>query len=77
MSEAHLRRGDIVVCGLPGDYGKLRPAVVVQADLFNEKHPSMAVCPITSEITGLSLFRVPLGASETTGLRKGVRGNGR
>jgi mRNA interferase MazF len=70
MSEAQLRRGDIVVCVLPGDHGKTGPAVVVQADLFNETHPSLAICPITSDITGRSLFRVPLGATETTGLRK-------
>jgi mRNA interferase MazF len=70
MSDASVRRGDIVVCVLPGDYGKPRPAVVVQADVFNETHSSLAVCPITSEITGSALFRVPLGISETTGLRK-------
>lgn len=70
MSETRLRRGDIVVCVLPGDYGKPRPGVVVQADLFNETHPSLVVCPISSEITGFSLFRVPLEATESTGLKK-------
>ena len=30
-----IKRGDIVTCALSGDYGKPRPAVVVQSDLFN------------------------------------------
>lgn len=70
MSEARLRRGDVVISVLAGDYGKPRPTVVVQSDLFNETHESIVVCPISSKVTGLSLFRVPLSASETTGLKE-------
>ncbi len=36
--EIKLERGDIVVCNLQGDYGKPRPAVIVQSNLFNETH---------------------------------------
>jgi mRNA interferase MazF len=68
MSEVY-RRGDIVLTILSGDYGKPRPAVVVQSDLFNETHASFVLCPISSEITGLTAFRVYLPASEATGLR--------
>jgi hypothetical protein len=35
-----MRRGDLVVVSLPGDYGKPRPALVVQCDWFAE-HPSV------------------------------------
>lgn len=31
-------RGDVVVCVSQGDYGKPRPAIVVQSDLFNPTH---------------------------------------
>src|SRR5579863_2717353 len=68
MSEVY-RRGDIVLTVLSGDYGKPRPALVIQSDLFNETHASLVVCPVSSEITGLNVFRVQLPASETTGLR--------
>ena len=68
MSEAY-RRGDIVLTVLSGDYGKPRPALVIQSDLFNETHASFVVCPISSELTGLTAFRVHLPASEATGLR--------
>jgi mRNA interferase MazF len=63
MSEGY-RRGDIVLTVLSGDYGKPRPVVVIQSDLFNETHASLVLCPISSEITGLTVFRAHLPASE-------------
>ena len=68
-TEASLSRGDIVVCALPGDYGKPRPALVVQSDMFNQTHASIVICPISSDLTGLSLFRVALETSEGCGVR--------
>ena len=62
------RRGDVVVCVLPGDYGKPRPAVVVQSDLFNETHASLTLCPITSHRVDAPLFRLPIPASPKNGL---------
>ena len=70
MVEAGLRRGDVVICVLPSDYGKPRPAIVVQSDLFNESHASVVVCPISTEVTGYSLFRISVPPSETSGLRQ-------
>jgi len=70
MTEPAFRRGDVVVCALSGDYGKPRPAVVVQSDLFNETHASVVLCPISSDLTGLTLFRVAVPASQASGLRK-------
>jgi PemK-like, MazF-like toxin of type II toxin-antitoxin system len=34
-----MKRGDVVVVALPGDFGKPRPALIIQSDLFNETHP--------------------------------------
>lgn len=70
MTEPDFRRDDVVVCILSGDYGKPRPAVVVQSDLFNETHASVVLCPVSSELTKLTLFRVPIPATEASGLRK-------
>ena len=69
MTKPALVRGDVVVCVLAGDYGKPRPAVVIQSDLFNETHASVVVCPVSSQITGLGLFRIPVPASTGSGLR--------
>jgi len=64
----NLKRGDIVICILSGDYGKPRPAVVVQSDLFNSSHASVTVCPITSYLVDAPLFRLELKPATTNGL---------
>ena len=63
------RRGDLVIAVFGRDYGKPRPAVVIQSDLFNRSHSSVVLCPISSDLTGFSVFRVPLLQAETNGLR--------
>jgi mRNA interferase MazF len=45
-----LKRGEIVVMMAPGDLGKPRPAVVVQADEFGEETTPVLVCPMSSEV---------------------------
>ncbi len=41
--------------------GKVRPVVIVQTDLLNESHPSVIVCPVTTNILPESeLLRVHL-----------------
>jgi mRNA interferase MazF len=64
-----MKRGDLVTVAVSGDYGKPRPALVVQADAF-EGHPSVVVLPLTSELHDTPLFRVSVGAGKQTGLRK-------
>src|ERR1700676_1928574 len=44
-----VRRGDVVTIVLPGAYGKPRPALVIQSDLFDALG-SLTVLPITSEL---------------------------
>ena len=64
-----MKRGDVVICAATGDYGKPRPAVVVQSDLFNGTHSSVVVCLITSHPEDAPLFRIPVPAGKTTGLK--------
>jgi mRNA interferase MazF len=64
-----LKRGDLVVVALPGDYGKPRPALIVQADLFNETHASVTVVPVTSTLVDAPLFRLTVEPSPSNGLR--------
>ena len=62
-------RGDVVVVATRGPYtGKPRPAVVVQADLFNDTHASVTVCPATSDVIDAPLFRVSVPPGSRTGL---------
>jgi mRNA interferase MazF len=62
-------RGDVVIVALPGDYGKPRPALVVQSDLFNERHGSVSVVPVTTTLVDAPLFRLTVEPSPTNGLR--------
>lgn len=65
-----MKRGAIVVVAARGAYtGKPRPALVVQADLFNPTHASVTVCPITSDCVDAPLFRLTLPPGIRTGLR--------
>ena len=53
-----MRRGDLVTVAATGDYGKPRPAVIVQTDAFPESHASVVVCQLTSELVDAPDFRV-------------------
>lgn len=68
MEGIALRRGHTVVCVLKGDYGKPRPAVVVQSDLYNPTHASVTICPLTSHQIEAPLFRLPVEPRPRNGL---------
>jgi putative transcriptional regulator len=40
-----MKRGDVVVVAAAGDHGKLRPAVIVQTDVFPAEHASVRYRP--------------------------------
>jgi mRNA interferase MazF len=65
-----MKRGDVVLVVVPGDYGKPRPAAVVQADLVNDTHSSIVVCPVTSHLQDAELFRLTIEPSADNGLQK-------
>jgi mRNA interferase MazF len=62
-------RGDLVTIALPGDYGKPRPALVMQADAFKAL-TSVTVLPLTSELRDWPLFRITIRPSRANGLRQ-------
>lgn len=64
-----MKRGDLVTVALQGDYGKPRPALIIQSDLFSE-HPSVSIAPVTSDLRLTPLFRIDVAPSPETGLRK-------
>lgn len=64
-----IRRGDVVTVATSGDYGKPRPAVVVQSDAFPETHDSVVVCQMTTNLIDGWIFRVTIEPSADNGLR--------
>jgi len=64
-----VKRGDVVTVALPGSYGKPRPALIIQSDLFAE-HPSVTILPVTSELRDTPLFRISIDPTPGNGLLK-------
>ncbi len=63
-----MTRGDLVTIALSGDFGKPRPALVIQADQFQE-HATRTVLPVTSTVVAVPLFRITLEPSADNGLK--------
>ncbi|ASR89692.1 type II toxin-antitoxin system PemK/MazF family toxin [Alcaligenes nematophilus] len=64
-----MRRGDLVTVAMQGDFGKPRPALVIQADLF-AAHSSVTVLPVTSTIVNAPLLRISIQPDLENGLQK-------
>jgi mRNA interferase MazF len=64
-----MRRGDLVTIALSGDYGKPRPALIVQDDAF-DRLTSVTVLRVTSELHDWPLFRITVEANRDTGLQR-------
>ncbi len=63
-----MKRGDLVTIAVGGDYGKPRPALVIQADAFRALG-SVTVLRLTSELHDWPTFRVTVQPSASNGLR--------
>jgi mRNA interferase MazF len=64
-----MKRGDVVTVSATGDYGKPRPAVIVQTDALPGEHASVVICQMTSECNDAPDFRVTIDPTESNGLR--------
>ncbi len=64
-----MRRGDLVTVALAGDFGKPRPALIIQANLFTE-HDTVIIALITSTLVQAPLLRIFVEPSAANGLSK-------
>ena len=64
-----MMRGDLVTVAMRGDFGKPRPALVIQADQFNE-HATVTVLPVTSTLVAAPLLRITVQPSAENGLQQ-------
>jgi len=62
-------RGDLVTIAMQGDFGKPRPALVIQADHFSE-HATVTVLPVTSTLVAAPLLRIAVEPSAENGLQQ-------
>jgi mRNA interferase MazF len=64
-----MMRGDLVTIAMQGDFGKPRPALIVQANQFSELG-SVTLLPVTSTLVSAPLLRVAVQPSAHNGLHK-------
>ncbi len=62
-------RGDFVTIAMQGDFGKPRPALVIQTDQFGE-HTTVTVLPVTSTLVAAPLLRITVQPGVGNGLQK-------
>ena len=62
-----MKRGDIVTVALPGEYGKPRPGLIIQSDLFSDTH-SVTILPLTSHLIDAPLIRIQVEPVQANGL---------
>jgi mRNA interferase MazF len=63
-----VRRGDLVTVSAPGNYGKPRPAVIVQSDWLAATD-SVLVALLTSALVNAPLYRLRIEPSDANGLK--------
>ena len=64
-----MNRGDFVTIAMQGDFGKPRPALIIQSDQFGEL-ATVTVLLVSSTVVGAPLFRVAVQPNKTNGLQK-------
>ena len=64
-----MKRGEIITVAVQGDYGKPRPAVVIQSDWLDDTD-SVLVCLVTTTRRDAPLYRLDLSTDRETGLRE-------
>lgn len=64
-----MNRGDFVTIAMQGDFGKPRPALVVQSDPFNE-HATVTVLLVSSTLIDAPLFRVTIQPDKINNIQK-------
>ena len=63
-----MRRGDLVTVSAQGDYGKPRPAVVIQSDVLNAAD-SVLVVLLTGMLADAPLYRLSIEPTASNGLK--------
>ena len=60
---------DLITIAIPGEFGKPRPALIIQAGPFDE-HPTVTILPVTSTLVAAPLMRITVASSPENGLQK-------
>lgn len=64
-----MKRGDFVTIAINGDFGKQRPALVIQYDYFSESD-TVTILLVSSTIINAPLFRINVEPNGSNNLQK-------
>jgi len=64
-----VKRGDLVTIALAGDFGKPRPALIIQSDQFDQTG-TVTVLLVSGTLVDAPLLRTTIEPNPTNGLRK-------
>jgi mRNA interferase MazF len=64
-----LGRGDVVIAVFPGELGKPRPAVILQANEFLPVYTTVLACPLTTHLLDTPLLRPTVEPNAGNGLQ--------
>ena len=64
-----MKRGDLVTIAFPGDFGKPRPALIIQSDQFDQTG-TVTVLLLSRTLVDAPLIRTTIEPTQTNGLRK-------
>lgn len=64
-----MKRGDLVSIAVQGDFGKPRPALVIQSDNF-DSHATATVLLVSSTLVEAPLFRITVQPTPGNGLQR-------
>lgn len=64
-----MKRGDLATVAMSGDFGKPRPVLVIQSDLF-ETTGTVTVLLLSGTLVDAPLIRLSVDPSDENGLRK-------
>jgi len=66
-----MNRGDFILVAMSGDFGKPRPALVIQSDKFlSDSFSSISVLLISSNLVDAPLLRITVEPDSINGLEK-------
>jgi mRNA interferase MazF len=65
-----MKRGNVVMVAMQGHFGKPRPALILQSDVFTDIHATVTVALISCEIVQAPIFRLDIEPNKANGLTR-------
>jgi mRNA interferase MazF len=63
-----MNRGDLVIVAMRGDYGKVRPCVIVQSDRYRDDFDSVIECPLSTTVEPTHIVRIRIEPNPSNNL---------